>query len=71
MNNLANVYKNTGKIELSENLFKRIIRQNPNYINAILIYGNLKRDNNEFEHAINLIKKHSKLIKKSCSSITH
>jgi tetratricopeptide (TPR) repeat protein len=53
MNNLANVYKNTGLIENAESLFNKIIIKNPKYINAYINYGNLKRDNNDFESAIN------------------
>ena len=57
MNNLANVYKNIGEIQLSENLFKKIIEKKPDYINAYVNYGNLKRDNNDFEFAIDLYNK--------------
>ena len=53
MNNLANVYKNTGLIENAESLFNKIIIKNPKYINAYINYGNLKRDNNDLESAKN------------------
>ena len=52
MNNLANVYKSIGEVELSENLFDKIIKKNPNYINAYVNLGNLKRDNNDFKTSI-------------------
>ena len=61
MNNLANVYKNIGEIELSENLFQKIIKKEPNYINAYINLGNLKRDNNNFKLAIELYSKALKI----------
>ena len=61
MNNLANVYKNIGEIEQSEDLFKKIIEKKPDYINAYVNYGNLKRDNNDFEFAIDLYNKALKI----------
>ena len=64
INNLANSYKVVGKIDLAENLYKRVIELNPRYISALNNYGNLKLQLNDFEKATELFKK-ALLINKS------
>ena len=54
MNNLANSFKNTEQYFKAEQIYKKIIKIDPNYINAYNNYGNLKSDINDTESAIKL-----------------
>ena len=60
-NNLAMAYTNLLQYQLAEKLFLEILKENPKYINAYVNYGNLKRDINLFEDAIDLYKNALKL----------
>ena len=57
MNNLAMSHKNLLEYDLSEKLFVKIIELNNKYINALINLGNLKRDLNQFNKAIELYEK--------------
>jgi tetratricopeptide (TPR) repeat protein len=57
MNNLAMAYKNDLQYELAEQLYTEILKTNENYINAYVNFGNLKRDLNKFNDAIDLYEK--------------
>jgi len=57
MNNLAMAYKNDLQYELADQLYTEIIKTNKNYINAYVNFGNLKRDLNKFNEAIDLYEK--------------
>ena len=48
INNLANVYKNSHETTKAEELYKKSIKIDKNYLNAYVNYGNLKRDLNRF-----------------------
>ena len=54
INNLGLSYKNLLEYDLAEKLFLKIIELNNSYINAYINLGNLKRDLNKFNEAINL-----------------
>ena len=54
MNNLAISLKNTEQYFKAEQIYKRIIKLNPSYINVYNNYGNLKSSINDIEKAINL-----------------
>ena len=54
MNNLANSLKNTEQYFKAEQIYKKIIKINPSYINAYNNYGNLKSAINDIENAIKL-----------------
>ena len=64
MNNLANTYKNLDQIDLAEELYIKIINKKPDYINAYVNYGNLKRDMNDFTKALELYGKALKINEK-------
>ena len=57
MNNLANIYKDLLNFEDAEILYKKILKINTNYINAIVNYGSLKYQLNELNDAVVLYKK--------------
>ena len=57
MNNLANSLKNTEQYFKAEQIYKKIIKIEPNYINAYNNYGNLKHLINDIENAIKLYNK--------------
>ena len=57
MNNLANALKNTEQYVKADQIFKKIIKINPSYINAYNNYANLKTILNDIEGAILLYKK--------------
>ena len=52
MNNLAISLKHTEQYLKADQIFKKIIKDNPNYINAINNYANLKSEVNDIEGAI-------------------
>jgi len=52
MNNLANSLKYTEQYLKADQIFKKIIKDNPNYINALNNYANLKSEVNDIEGAI-------------------
>ena len=54
MNNLANSLKGYSTIFKSRSNFKKIIKDNPNYINALNNYANLKSGVNDVEGAIQI-----------------
>jgi tetratricopeptide (TPR) repeat protein len=54
MNNLASSLKNTEQYFKAEQIYKKIIKLNPSYINVYNNYGNLKSDINDTENAIKL-----------------
>ena len=54
MNNLANSLKNIEQYFKAEQVYKKIIKLNPSYINVYNYYGNLKSSINDIEKAINL-----------------
>ena len=54
MNNLASSLKNTEQYFKAEQIYKKIIKINPSYINVYNNYGNLKSDINDTENAIKL-----------------
>ena len=54
MNNLANSLKNTEQYFKAEQIYKKIIKMNPSYINVYNNYGNLKSAINDIENAIKL-----------------
>ena len=54
MNNLASSLKNTEQYFEAEQIYKKIIKINPSYINVYNNYGNLKSDINDTENAIKL-----------------
>ena len=54
MNNLANSLKNIEQYFKAEQIYKKIIKMNPDYINAYNNYGNLKSDMNDTDNAIKL-----------------
>ena len=54
MNNLASSLKDTQQYLKADQIFKKIIKDNPNYINALNNYANLKSDVNDVESAIQL-----------------
>ena len=56
MNNLANSLKNTEQYFKAEQIYKKIIKINPGYINVYNNYGNLKTAINDIESAIKLYK---------------
>lgn len=57
INNLANAYKNTYNYKDAEKLYKLSISKKSDYFNAYVNYGNLKRDLNQLDEAIELYKK--------------
>ena len=57
INNLANVEKNIFNYGQAEKLYKLSISKKKDYFNSYINYGNLKRDLNKFEDAIELYKK--------------
>ena len=54
MNNLANSFKNIEHYFKAEQIYKKIIKIDPNYINTYNNYGNLKSEINDIENAIKL-----------------
>ena len=54
MNNLANSFKNIEQYFKAEQINKKIIKIDPNYINTYNNYGNLKSEINDIENAIKL-----------------
>ena len=54
MNNLANALKNIGQYVQADQIYKKILKMDPSYINAYNNYGNLKSAINDIESAINL-----------------
>ena len=54
MNNLANTYKDLLDFKKAENFYKKIIEINPNYVNAITNYANLKFQLDQYDDAIRL-----------------
>ena len=54
MNNLASSLKNTEQYFKAEQIYEKIIKLNPSYINVYNNYGNLKSDINDTENAIKL-----------------
>ena len=54
MNNLANSFKNIEQYFKAEQIYKKIIKIDPNYINTYNNYGNLKSEINDIENAIKL-----------------
>ena len=54
MNNLANSLKETEQFVRAEKIFKKILKENPNYVNAYNNYANLKIAVNDVEDAIAL-----------------
>ena len=52
MNNLAISLKHTEQYLKADQIFKKIIKDNPNYINALNNYANLKSEINDIEGAI-------------------
>ena len=54
MNNLANSLKVTEQFLKQNKFYKKILKINPNYINAYNNYGNLKSAINDIENAIKL-----------------
>ncbi len=60
-NNLATCYKYLLQYENSENLYKKIIEINPKYVNAYVNLGNLKRDINKLNDAIELYETANKI----------
>jgi len=54
MNNLANSLKDTQQYLKADQIFKKIIKDNPNYINALNNYANLKSGVNDVEGAIQI-----------------
>ena len=54
---MANAYKNTYNFKDAEKLYKLSISKKNDYFNAYVNYGNLKRDLNQFDDAIELCKK--------------
>tara|TARA_B100001093_G_scaffold365874_1_gene350668 strand:+ start:396 stop:1967 length:1572 start_codon:yes stop_codon:yes gene_type:complete len=54
MNNLANALKHTGQYVKADQIFKKIINIDPDYINAYNNYANLKSTVNDVEGAIQL-----------------
>ena len=54
MNNLANSLKKIEQYFKAEQIYKKIIKLNPSYINVYNNYGNLKSDINDTENAIKL-----------------
>jgi len=57
MNNLANSYKNVGKIDLSENLYLKALSIKPDYVQSLNNYGNLKQQIDDLEGAVKLYEK--------------
>ena len=57
INNLANVYKNIYNYIEAEKLYNLSISKEKDYFNAYINYGNLKRDLNKFDDAVELYKK--------------
>ena len=54
MNNLGNAFKHTGQYVKADQIFKKIINIDPDYINAYNNYANLKSTVNDVEGAIKL-----------------
>ena len=54
INNLANAYKSIFNYKESELLYKLSISKDKKYVNTYVNYGNLKRDLNKFDEAIQL-----------------
>ena len=71
MNNLGNSLKNTGKLVEAEQIFKKIINRNPNYINVYNNYANLKIEVNDFEGALTLYKKALSIAEKNKINTTN
>ena len=71
MNNLGNSLKNTEKLVEAEQIFKKIINRNPNYINVYNNYANLKIEVNDFEGAITLYKKALSIAEKNKINTTN
>ena len=57
INNLANVYKNIFNFKEAEKLYKLCIFKKKDYFNSYVNYGNLNRDLNKFDEAIELYQK--------------
>ncbi len=62
-NNLAISYKNNQELEKAEKLLNELIKQNPDYINALVNLANLKNETYFFEEAISIYKKVLKINK--------
>tara|TARA_B100000795_G_scaffold161383_1_gene121268 strand:- start:691 stop:2205 length:1515 start_codon:yes stop_codon:yes gene_type:complete len=56
-NNLANAYKINGEYKLAEKCYQKTLYYAPNYVLALVSYGNLKTTLNETYDAIELFKK--------------
>ena len=55
LNNLGLSHKNLLEYDLAEKLFLKTLNINNKYINAYINLGNLKRDLNKFDEAIEAI----------------
>ena len=55
MNNLANSHKSLFEYELAENLYVKIIKEDPKNIKALNNYANLKKEFNKYNDAKNLL----------------
>ncbi len=60
-NNLAISLKNTRKFDEAEKILNKLIKINPNYLNAIVSFANLKNGTNFFDEAITYYKKALKI----------
>jgi len=56
-NNLANSLKVIGKFDISEKLYREILKDDPIHVKCLNNYGNLKQQTNDYEESINLYKK--------------
>ena len=65
MNNYANSLKAVGEFELAKELYEKILKINPGYINAYNNYANLKTLYNDYEGAIELYKQAIRLLQES------
>ena len=54
---LANIYKKNTQYKLAEKYYMRILDLEPNYVNGLINYANLKIDLNEPESAIKMLDK--------------
>jgi tetratricopeptide (TPR) repeat protein len=57
MNNLANSLKTLGKLDLSKEIYEKILKINPSYINGLNNFANLKILWNDYDGAIELYSK--------------
>ena len=49
MNNLANSFKNLFEYEKSEDLYKKVLKNDPKNIKALNNYSNLKKEFNKYD----------------------